>query len=397
MTFAQMYMKRWSFPKSEYDSDEITVRHLLEHRSGLGFSEKRGHGGYRFDSIIPDLVQSLSGEYYPQYAVQQEFAAGEKYEYSGANYTVLQLILEDVTGIPFEEYMQKEIFRPLNMKGSTFNVEKVSDKKLATGYDNSGKSFPLYVFTEQASGALYCTAEDLALFIIMINHTLFSEGGKHSFLSGDTIKPVLDVKTIDYKLGSFIFNSKIAPLLIEHQGHSKGYMALYASLPEEGSGIVFLTNSDNGKGVMQPLADKWLRWKAGPSKPLFSTLKYTLQKNRDKVENFYIIFVIIPTVILLTVIILLLFSIITKKRKFTTFFLLSYSKINLIICFLAPVIVIFWWCVIYDRLFDKISTFPETSLIDLAFALLVTEVCIVACLLLLFPIYNINRNNKRET
>lgn len=390
---AQMYMKRWSFPKSEYDSSKITIRQLLEHRSGLGFSEKRGYEGYSLNSAIPDLVQSLRGDYYPQYAVHQEFPPGEKFEYSNANYTVLQLIIEDVTGISFEEYMQKKLFKPLKMINSTFSVENINDKILATGYDNIGKAFPMYIHSEQASGGLYCTIEDLAQFVITMNQTLSPKEDNTPFLSIQTIKPILEVKTIDYKLGSYIFNSEIAPFLAEHQGHSRGYMALYGTLPEDGSGIVFLTNSDNGKGVMQPFADKWIRWKAGPAKPIFSTLKYTLQKSRDKVENMYILIIIIPTAIICVLSIFMGLDIITKKRKFITPYKLLYSKLNIAIFFLILSITVTWWFVIYDRLFDKISPFPETSVIDLAVALFISALCVFTMLSLLFPVHYVTDNN----
>lgn len=382
---AEVYMKRWNFPASDYDSGKITVRQLLEHRSGLAFSEERGYGGYPYGGVIPNIVESLRGDLYPQYAVRQVFESGKDYHYSGANYTVLQLIMEDVTGIPFEDYMQEEVFKPLNMHNSTFDVEKVINKKLATGYNNSGKSYQTYVSPEQAGGSLYCTADDLALFLITMNTTLSPVKGKPGFLSYQTVKPVLDVKTIDYKLGSFVYNSEIAPLLVQHQGHNQGYMALYAALPESGSGIVFLTNSDNGKAVMQPLADKWLRWKAGPAKPLFSTLKYTLQKSRDRAENTYILMVIIPAAVLSAVCIFIISGIIKGKRRLTTLYMLCYSKVNIVICVLTPSITAFWWCVVYDSLFDKISPFPETSFIDLAVAFLVTSLCSCIMLNLLFP------------
>jgi CubicO group peptidase (beta-lactamase class C family) len=89
------------------NGDHITVQHLLLHRSGVG----------ELDS--PDLMRqcvSLDEMVRRIAKVPPFFAPGTDNRYSNEGYVVLAAIVEHVSGMSFESFLRKKIFRPLNMK-----------------------------------------------------------------------------------------------------------------------------------------------------------------------------------------------------------------------------------------------------------------------------------------
>jgi CubicO group peptidase (beta-lactamase class C family) len=113
-------LTRWSLPASEFDNNEVTTRRLLSHTAGL--NDGLGFGDYRPEEPVPTLEQSLakpraSTERDVNMAVQ--LPPGSEFIYSGGGYLILQLLVEEVSGIPFEDFIQKEIFDILPMDRST--------------------------------------------------------------------------------------------------------------------------------------------------------------------------------------------------------------------------------------------------------------------------------------
>jgi hypothetical protein len=89
-----------------------------------------------------------------------------EFSYSNKGYKLLELVIEEVTGQSFSEYMQMEVLSPLGMKNSSFNWSNTMNPASPTGYDLSGKPVPVYVYPEKASGGLFSTAEDIARFAL---------------------------------------------------------------------------------------------------------------------------------------------------------------------------------------------------------------------------------------
>ena len=87
-----------------------------------------------------------------------------KWQYSGGGYSILQLVIEEVSGNTFAHYMQKNIFAPLKMKHTSFTIDKRIFKKSAKAYDEEAKEIPLRLFNAQAAAGLHTTIEDLILF-----------------------------------------------------------------------------------------------------------------------------------------------------------------------------------------------------------------------------------------
>lgn len=116
------HMTRWIFPPSEFDSGKVTVVHLLSHTVGL--SDGLGYLGFE----DPDAVQSLNAfldqalDAMPGTSGRVEVGKdpGVRWQYSGGGYTVLQLVVEDVTHQRFTDAMTDLMFAPFAMTCSSF-------------------------------------------------------------------------------------------------------------------------------------------------------------------------------------------------------------------------------------------------------------------------------------
>ena len=135
------YLKSWKFP---YDSvakgKKITLANLLSHTAGLTV---HGFPGYEVGATIPTLPQVLNGEKPANTgAVRSQYAPGLKYEYSGGGTTISQLLVQDVTGQPYDQFMWENVLRPLGMQASSFTQPPASEprSRLATGYLKGGKA-----------------------------------------------------------------------------------------------------------------------------------------------------------------------------------------------------------------------------------------------------------------
>jgi CubicO group peptidase (beta-lactamase class C family) len=149
----------------ESASATITVRHLLNHTSGLPESTAYGPmlSNDMSDGALSDRVGDLSD-------AEVESRAGEVFEYTDANYDALGLIVERVSGQTYETSIRERIFAPLGMSHSFTDQVDARQSGLATGH-RSWFGFPRpfeapYSRAAMPSSYLISTAEDVTHFLI---------------------------------------------------------------------------------------------------------------------------------------------------------------------------------------------------------------------------------------
>ena len=148
--------------------EKITIRHLLEQKSGLP--------NY---IIRPEVEKELSKAFSKKEmlakiaALPLEFSPGEKFNASSAGYYVMGVIIEKVSGTSLASFVRKNIFLPLGMNQSTL-LEKGSLKNAARGYVVNGDSVQPAPFVDPSImfgyGNLYGTAGDLLRWEAALYH-----------------------------------------------------------------------------------------------------------------------------------------------------------------------------------------------------------------------------------
>ena len=143
----------------------ITLEHALTHTPGL----EDGGLGYLFaaspDELVP-LAESLA-----RHAPSQQWPPGTVAAYSNWTTALAGLVVANVSGMTFEEYVSRAILDPLGMHNSSFDepLPPPLDANMATGYFNAGKGLEKlgyeYIKNFGPAGALAATADDMARFI----------------------------------------------------------------------------------------------------------------------------------------------------------------------------------------------------------------------------------------
>jgi len=266
----ERYLTRWHLPTSGFDHRQVTIRRILSHSAGLSV---HGYGGVAPGRPVPSLVESLSGQPAGQSAVRVVTLPGTRFSYSGGGYTLLQLIVEEVTGERFAEYMQRNVLAPLGMPRSTFRQIGGLHESAARGYDSEGRPLPAYLFTEEAAAGFCTTAADLAVFLSAgmagrsgepAGRGVLSAGSLEAMFTPQFAMPLLPIwgfrGDAGYGLGYMVEKLPGGPVAVGHQGGNPGWRAYFIQVPEKLAGMAVVTNSDNGLFLINDLLCAWGAW-----------------------------------------------------------------------------------------------------------------------------------------
>jgi CubicO group peptidase (beta-lactamase class C family) len=254
------YLKSWSLPEMDYPSEAITVRRLLSHTAGMPLGDV--FTIYSPGEEMPSLQEKLTQAVVPM----QE--PGIAFSYSNTGYNLLELLIEEVSGQDFSEYMRREVFQPLGMEGASFNWDSTMTPAPPTGYDLNGKPVPVYVYPEKASGGLFATAHDMAMFAIagMCDNPVLSAESIELLYTPVSDKIGIYGLVFDaYGLGHYIEKLPNGMLSVSHGGQGSGIMTHFQVVPETGDGIVILTNSQRSWPFIAYLLSDWAQWRGFPA------------------------------------------------------------------------------------------------------------------------------------
>jgi len=263
------YLHRWHIPPSQFDARQVTARRLLSHTSGIS---QHGYGGSDPAKPIPPIEDSLNGKTGTG-AVQLVAVPGSGFSYSGANYMILQLAIEEITGEPFQKYMATRVFAPLGMKASHFDLPP-NASLMATPFDAFAKPLPVLRYHELSAAGLVTSLRDLATLTAA---SLPSNASKGRVLKATALttmqNPMPNSKWTDrdpygpnpqYGLGFTVRPYQFAEHLgIGHGGTNNGWESLIQLIPDTGDGIVIMTNSSNGSAVIANVLCAWRRSAVG--------------------------------------------------------------------------------------------------------------------------------------
>jgi CubicO group peptidase (beta-lactamase class C family) len=240
---AANYLKRWKFPPSKFEAQKVTVRQLLSHTAGVNI---RSIPSYTAKEDVPDLVGELEGGKHAAVAITSQ--PGD-WRYSGGGYMVLQLLIEDVSGRPFADFMREEIFQPLGMLNTSF----VYSNSAATPIDINLKPTPYEYFAGLAGAGVNTTLDD------MVKWVLSSLPGHRTILKEETLRLAWTNHSgqSNYGLGYFLDEIGTSSF-VGHDGANAGRNALFKLLPAKGDAIVFLTNSSFGSAVYSRFVCEWM-------------------------------------------------------------------------------------------------------------------------------------------
>lgn len=163
------YLQSWKIPAP--NNEIITVSDLLMHIPNFNLRDKTR--GYKMDAKVPTLLQILKGEK-PAHHKEIKLLANQN-PFSFDQYAaplILQQLLEDTYKMPFAQIAAQELFQPLGMTESTFemNLSAEQQKLAAVGYRHSGRK--LYKnyrnHPDAIASGLWTTPNDYAKFVFHV-------------------------------------------------------------------------------------------------------------------------------------------------------------------------------------------------------------------------------------
>jgi putative ATP-binding cassette transporter len=225
---------------------EITVRQLLNQTSGLPGTFSEPLIFHQGNDAMEQMVASLDH-------VRLNRPPGSSFEYADINYCLLGALIERVTGMTFEEYMEQKLFIPLGMSHTTLYPDEADELGRADGHQPMfgqivARNMPIWRSALPA-GWVMSSAEDMGKWLIVhLNCGCTAEG---QVIPADDIEeahtPAVlfeeNGEEVGYCMGWFSsYGSNDVPL-IWHGGDSPNFTTDMILLPEHQLGVVVLVNS----------------------------------------------------------------------------------------------------------------------------------------------------------
>jgi D-alanyl-D-alanine carboxypeptidase len=220
----------------ESHAGEITIDHLLQHRSGIGDIFIDTAARFNLSVLLhpqrqysPEMIM----ERFFSYGLNRapHFKPGEGYYYSDINYVLLGLIVEQVTGDSLAHQIRRRVLRPLEMNSTYFQFyepEAGSGKRLDTYLGPINVTRRINTSYEWAGGGLVSTTEDMATFIKGLFRLKLFEREATLHLMVDNSANEADGQTYARGIDHYLLGGET------YYGHAGFYGSLLVYNPAEG-------------------------------------------------------------------------------------------------------------------------------------------------------------------
>jgi CubicO group peptidase (beta-lactamase class C family) len=243
----------------QYESP-ITVRHLIQHTSGLRdyltLMALRGERDDDFyvDEEVVDLIARQK---------QLNFKPGDQWLYSNSGYFLLSQIVKRASGKTLRLYADENIFKPLGMKNTHFNDDHTEIVKgRATGYAPGRSGFRISVSTLDmvGDGNVVTNVEDLFLWDQNFYHNKLGKGGQDLINQAQTTGVLNSGKKHDYAAGLVVTSYK-GLKEVSHGGAFVGYRAATLRFPDQQFSVACQCNlaTTDPMTLAHRVADVYLR------------------------------------------------------------------------------------------------------------------------------------------
>ena len=232
---------------------DVNISHLLSHTSGVAdampYYGKLLKDGSKLPITGTDVVSVLADNHMPAAA-----QPGARYEYSNTGYMVLAKLVEQVTGKPFDEYLEQSFFKPLGMKNTRLFTPgaKGMIRTRAFGFEAAPIEERRAIdqipgFYIRGAGGIYSTAPDLLRWM--------------NALKADRVVPrqllelamtpsrLSDGSSVPYGFGLSLKPGVSGLHRVSHGGHWRAFKADMAWYPDTDVAIIQLTNNNQDDSV----------------------------------------------------------------------------------------------------------------------------------------------------
>lgn len=233
------------FQMADARAQDITCRHLLLHISGIARFTGRALLSRPHDQGLEQTVRALKSE-------KLVCAPGERFEYSNVNYSILSLLIETISEMPYAQYIQQHIFRPLGMQHSHVALAAAQADGLAQGYSWwYGRPVAIdapYLTDALGAAFLASSAADMARWLLL---HLDGQVDGVRILDQTGLDELHRPQTLTHKPGVWAaFGWRESRLggerIWHHGGEVSNFRAEMMVFPDQHVGLVVLANCNHG-------------------------------------------------------------------------------------------------------------------------------------------------------
>ena len=255
-------------PKDKNVFKGVTVAHLMSHASGI--PDSRPRTDRNFVLTCTDM-QSIE---YMKDLKELKFEPGTQYDYQNPTFQLLYVMIESLSGMPFEQYMKENIFTPAGMDESVYfqadrEIPRMShgyipqndtipaEEKVFRQYDYGEESF----FATKADGGIYTSTHEFAKWekalrnnTILNAETTQAAHSPQNNVSGSEFCSYQNRPYTSYGYGWFIEDQPGMPRKVYHTGDNGGYQIYAARFPEKD--LLFLVFENRNDYSRWKMAEK---------------------------------------------------------------------------------------------------------------------------------------------
>jgi len=286
---------------NDYVTNEFTIRDLLTHRSGLGL----GAGdlmiwpdGHNFTP--KDIIKNI------QY-LKPVSAFRSQYDYDNLLYVIAGEVIERVSGIPWCEFIETRIMKPLKMNNSAASWNRLKDttNTIVPHVPTNGKLDIIKRYTNpifDAAAGIYTSTNDLSKWVItQLQNGKYGDQKQFQLFSPEVHKDMWTSQTIlsTYGMKPYSCNFKSyglgwqltdvnGHLQVSHTGGLDGIVTQTIMFPDLQLGIIVLTNQQSGaafNSISNTIKDSYLGLKFPDHVVALSTERKQKEENADKITD----------------------------------------------------------------------------------------------------------------
>jgi CubicO group peptidase (beta-lactamase class C family) len=248
------YLKRWKIPENDFTREHpVTLKHLLTHTAGLTV---HGFPGYALTDEIPTTLEVLDGAGPANTPpIRVDTIPGSIWRYSGGGYTIMQLLLEDVAGMPFPQLLREKVLDPVGMTLSSYEQPLPPERAVhaASSHlsDGTGGDGRWHIYPEMAAAGLWTNPTELAKLAMELQASYHGETGR--VLSPEMTRAMFTATMGGWGLG-FGVQGDDDEARFTHGGSNYGFKAQFIAFMDGGRGVFVMTNGDQGSALAQEIA-----------------------------------------------------------------------------------------------------------------------------------------------
>ncbi|TMN87550.1 hypothetical protein CWB72_14810 [Pseudoalteromonas phenolica] len=204
-----------------------------------------GFPGYATGNKIPSTIDVLNGQGNTA-KVEVVLTPGSEWRYSGGGYTVMQLLVEQISGQTFADFTDKNILKPMGMLNSTFAHKLPNNLKqrASAAFNAEGKMYSAVFndYPEKPAAGLWTTPTDILRYASHMQAIM--QGKKDGILQKETVTAMFTKHKNNWGLGPELMDIK-GQLAFGHGGKNLGFTNDFKAMVNQGDAFVVMSNGDN--------------------------------------------------------------------------------------------------------------------------------------------------------